>query len=137
MECGYRDRLPTAFWLPAAGSIGCFTTMPAGSALPTQDAARPDTAMSGGPAATSCGVRAAVAPWQCAMEAKKRPGDCRAFPFPAGSGGSAFGRRERQGATGRDRRIDRLELPAAHRVDRLAVEDARRVGADHAGVGDV
>src|SRR5690606_8484664 len=40
-------------------------------------------------------------------------------------------------AAGGDRSIDRLVLPAAHRVHRLAVEDARRVGTHHAHVGDL
>src|SRR5690606_22916134 len=43
---------------------------------------------------------------------------------------------EVEGAARGHRRADRLEAPAVHRLQRLAVEDARRRGVDHARRGD-
>src|SRR5690606_27321818 len=46
-----------------------------------------------------------------------------------------FRRAELEGAAGGDRRGDRLETPAVHRLQRFTIEYARRICIDHAGVG--
>ena len=48
----------------------------------------------------------------------------------------AAARVEHQGAARGDRCIHRFEPPAAHRIDRLPIEGPRRLGAQHARIGD-
>src|SRR5690606_29067851 len=65
--------------------------------------------------------------------------DCRAFPFGRSAGrgrcGSAAGI-EADRATGGDRRRDRLEAPALHRIERCTVEHPRRLRTHDPRRGD-
>src|SRR5690606_40367513 len=72
----------------------------------------------------ACGVLAG-GPRSWEKNQKKKPGIAGLFPC---CGPGSLARGESQGTSGGDRGVARLEPPAAHRSERLAVEGARRTG---------